>query len=197
MPESEHIHRWLLGSPIDGVSSGTCKHCGITKDFGKSENRTQNYTHSRLANPTIHPSSEMRPPNSSLKRILSHMLVGMDSSQISERMGATVSGYVKERARGLKAMGITENNPKGILKAVVYSVEQGYLPVPDIENVILEDTETAVLDMITSEPADIVAREIGILPKEFQEVMSSTYDKLGVNNALAAAAVWTAGKMKK
>lgn len=188
MPEEEHFHKWNLSSPVDGVSTGTC-YCGEVKDFGGS-GANYNFTHSRHLSPSKMIKPEMGRPSSKLLGIFEKMLGGMSNNDIAKSLRLNVNGLIRERTRGLQSMGVSGSGQSSVLQSILYSVENGYIKVPTIEGVHLEDTEKIVLDMLTENPADSVANEIGIPVKNFESILAPTYEKLGVNNSLAAAAVW-------
>ncbi|MGE3075966.1 MAG: hypothetical protein AB7N24_08775 [Dehalococcoidia bacterium] len=35
-PEHVCIHHWMLGSPVSGMTPGTCRDCGATREFGQT-----------------------------------------------------------------------------------------------------------------------------------------------------------------
>ena len=187
-----HIHHWVLGTPVSGVTIGTCQHCGAIKENRDRDPRTINFSHSKKVTPKdIFVPAELVSPSGKLQRILTLTLQGLTSTEIAKKMMTTPHGFVTERGRELNSMGVTMNSHLGLVEAAVYSIRNGYLEakIPD-DNTVLEDTEMVVLDKLTEKAPEQVAKEIGVAFIQFDSVMNPTYEKIGVNNPIAAAVLW-------
>ncbi len=182
-------HHWLLDSPVNGISHGSCKACGAERDFRpENERGPSKYKDKNSGNPDDDPKIDPF-----LEKIINYAISGLTDVEIAKLMGyKTLIGYRKARGTLLRHENVWQNNDFGMCMTIASASARSLLEIP-IElperfPASVGDVDQRILDII--EGGKNPEPYIESLSGSDMDYVSNAVKHVGARNKFEAMYIW-------